>query len=73
MRMEFNANSPILFLLAGIIILAVVAQSVFFLVRAWRRGAALGMDISAKVPNSPKPAALTSTATSGLSAFSRSA
>ena len=44
MRMKFNANSPILFLLAGIIILAVVAQSVFFLVRAWRHGAALGMD-----------------------------
>ncbi len=42
--MEFNVNSPILFLLAGIIILAVVAQSVFFLVKAWRRGLEIGMD-----------------------------
>ena len=41
--MEFNVNSPILFLLAGIIILAVVAQSVFFLVKAWRRGLEIGM------------------------------
>ena len=42
--MEFNVNSPILFLLAGIIILAVVAQSVFFLVKAWRHGLEIGMD-----------------------------
>lgn len=41
--MPFNVNSPILFLLAGIAILAVLAQSVFFLVRAWRRGIQLGM------------------------------
>jgi hypothetical protein len=42
--MEFGVNKPILFLLAGIIILAVVAQSVFFLVRAWRHGLEIGMD-----------------------------
>lgn len=44
MYMEFNVNSPVLFLLAGILILAVLAQSVFFLVRAWRRGIELGME-----------------------------
>ena len=42
--MEFNTNSPVLYLLAGVIILAVVAQSVFFLAKAWKRGLQLGMD-----------------------------
>ena len=42
--MEFNVNSPILFILAGIIIFLVLAQSVFFLVRAIRRSKQLGMD-----------------------------
>ena len=42
--MEFNVNSPILFVLAGIVIAAVLAQSVFFLVKAWRRGKEIGMD-----------------------------
>ena len=41
--MKFDVNSPILYLLAGIAILAVLAQSVFFLVRAWRHGLQLGM------------------------------
>ena len=41
--MEFSVNHPILFLLAGIIVLAVLAQSVFFLVKAWRRGREIGM------------------------------
>jgi len=41
---EFSVNSPILYLLAGIIILAVLAQSVFFLVKAWKRGLQIGMD-----------------------------
>ena len=36
--MEFNVNSPVLFLLAGIIVAVVLAQSVYFLVKAWRRG-----------------------------------
>ena len=35
--MAFSSNSPILYLLAGAIILFVVAQSIFFLVRAIRR------------------------------------
>lgn len=42
-NLPFNINSPILFLLAGIAILAVLAQSIFFLVRAWKRGIQLGM------------------------------
>jgi len=41
--MEFNVNSPILFLLAGIAIAVVLVQSVYFLVKAWRRGKAIGM------------------------------
>lgn len=41
--MEFSVNHPILFLLSGIIVAAVLAQSVFFLIMAWRRGVKLGM------------------------------
>ena len=41
--MDFNVNSPMLFLLAGIVVAAVLAQSVYFLVKAWRRGLAIGM------------------------------
>ena len=41
--MDFNVNSPVLFLLAGIAVLAVIAQSVFFLIKAWRRGRKIGM------------------------------
>ena len=46
--MEFNVNSPILYLIAGAIVLVVLAQSVFFLVKAWKRGRQLGME-SAKL------------------------
>ena len=42
--MEFSVNHPILFVIVGIVILAVLGQSVFFLVRAWRRANQLGMD-----------------------------
>ena len=42
--MEFHVNSPILFVIVGVVILAVLGQSVFFLVRAWRRANQLGMD-----------------------------
>jgi hypothetical protein len=42
--MEFSANSPLLFIIFGVIILAVLGQSVFFLVRALRRSKQLGMD-----------------------------
>ena len=41
--MEFSINSPVLFVLAGIIVAVVLAQSVYFLVKAWRRAKALGM------------------------------
>lgn len=41
--MEFSLNHPILYVLAGIIILAVLMQSVFFLIKAWKRGKELGM------------------------------
>lgn len=41
--MEFHVNHPILFVIAGVVILAVLAQSVFFLVRALRRAKELGM------------------------------
>ena len=44
--MPFSVNSPILFLLAGICIAAVLAQSVFFLVKAWNRGREIGMEKS---------------------------
>ena len=42
--MEFSVNHPILFLLVGVIILAVLAQSVYFLIKAMRRAKAIGMD-----------------------------
>ena len=41
--MEFNINHPILFLLAGIIVLIVLVQSLWFLRKAWRRGREIGM------------------------------
>ena len=43
--MSFNPSSTFLFVLAGIIILFVICQSLFFLVRAYKRGKALGMDM----------------------------
>lgn len=44
--MQFNPNSLILFLLAGAVIVFVIAQSLFFLIRSWRRGKELGIDVS---------------------------
>ena len=41
--MEFSVNHPILFVFVGIIIAVVLAQSVFFLVKAIRRAKALGI------------------------------
>ena len=43
--MEFSINHPVLFLLVGIIIAAVLAQSVFFLLKAYRRAKEKGMDM----------------------------
>ena len=42
--MEFSVNHPLLFIFAGILVAVVLAQSVFFLVKAMRRAKALGMD-----------------------------
>lgn len=44
--MNFDPNSMILFVLAGAVILFVIAQSLFFLIRAYRRGKALGINTS---------------------------
>lgn len=41
--MDFSVNSPILFVIVGAIVALVLAQSVFFLVRAWRRAKELGI------------------------------
>lgn len=41
--MDFK-SSPALYLIAGAVILFVLAQSVFFLVKAWKRGKELGID-----------------------------
>ena len=41
--MQFYVNHPVLFMLAGIIVLIVLAQSLFFFRKAWRRGKEIGM------------------------------
>ena len=43
--MEFSVNHPILFVLVGVIIAAVLAQSVYFLVKSYRRAKEKGMDM----------------------------
>ena len=42
--MGFNVNHPILFVLAAILVAAVLAQSIYFLAKALRRAKAIGMD-----------------------------
>ena len=42
--MEFYVNHPLLYLIAGLLVAVVLGQSVFFLVKAYRRGVQLGMD-----------------------------
>ena len=42
--MEFSINHPIIFLIAGFLIAVVLAQSIYFLVKALRRSKQLGMD-----------------------------
>ena len=44
--MEFNVNSPILYIMVGTIIALVLGQSVFFLVRALKRAKELGIKSS---------------------------
>ena len=41
--MKFDVNSPIIFVLVAVVILFVLAQSVFFLIRAIKRGKEIGM------------------------------
>ncbi len=41
--MEFSVNHPLLFILAGVLVAVVLAQSVYFLVKAYRRGIVLGI------------------------------
>jgi len=42
--MEFNVNSPVLFIMVGIIVALVLLQSVFFLIKALKRAKELGID-----------------------------
>ena len=44
--MEFSVNHPVLFVLVGIIIAAVLGQSVYFLVKSYRRAKERGMDMT---------------------------
>ena len=55
--MEFSINHPILYLIVGILVAVVLAQSVFFLVKALRRSKELGMDQS-KIKKTIKTAAI---------------
>ena len=55
--MKFHVNHPILFILAGILIAAVLGQSVYFLVKALRRAKAIGMDMQ-KLRRTIKTAAI---------------
>ena len=41
--MEFSVNHPFIYLVSGIVVLFVIAQSVFFLVKAMKRAAQLGI------------------------------
>ena len=55
--MEFCVNHPILFLMVGFLVAVVLAQSVYFLVKALKRSKQLGMD-PAKIRKTIKTAAL---------------
>ena len=55
--MNFSTNAPILFIIVGLIISAVVAQSIFFLVKALKRAKQLGMD-TGKIKNTIISAAI---------------
>ena len=55
--MEFSVNHPLLFVMVGIIIAAVLGQSVFFLVKSYRRAKTIGMDMT-KIKKTIKTAAI---------------
>ncbi len=44
MQRAFSVNDPFLYALVAVILLLVLGQSVFFMVRAWKRALALGME-----------------------------
>ena len=55
--MEFSVNHPILFVFVGLIIAAVIGQSVYFLVKSYRRAKEIGMDMT-KINKTIKTAAI---------------
>ncbi len=55
--MTFHVNHPLLFVLAGLLVAVVLAQSVYFLVKALRRSKAIGMD-QAKIRKTIRTAAI---------------
>lgn len=55
--MDFQANHPILFIMVGIIITAVLGQSIYFLVKSYRRAKEKGMDMT-KIHKTIKTAAI---------------
>ena len=55
--MEFHVNHPVLYLLAGVLILAVWGQSVFFLLKVLKRSKEIGMD-QTKIRKTIKTAAV---------------
>ena len=55
--MEFHVNHPVLFLLAGLLIAAVLGQSVYFLLKALKHSREIGMD-QVKIRKTVKTAAI---------------
>ena len=55
--MEFSINHPFLYVMAGILVAVVLAQSIYFLVKALRRSKAMGMD-QTKIKKTIKTAAI---------------
>ena len=55
--MEFSVNHPILFFLAGLLVAVVLAQSIYFLIKALRRSKQLGLD-QAKIKKTIRSAAI---------------
>ncbi len=55
--MEFSVNHPLLYIIAGVLVAAVLAQSVYFLLKALRRSKQLGMD-QARIRKTIKTAAI---------------
>ena len=55
--LEFHVNHPLIFLMAGFLVAVVLAQSVFFLVKALRRSREIGMD-QTKIRKTIKTAAI---------------